>query len=75
MTHGSGLAEFRRSQKMTQLEFGEFIGVAQRTVAAYESGERKPSTKVLNTISEKFGEPIERVWRMVYGAPTAGAGK
>lgn len=47
----------RKEKKLTQSELGEMCGVAQRTIAAYESGERRPSPEVAKKIGEVLGIP------------------
>lgn len=56
------LAAKRKERKMTQAELGDRIGIAQRTVAAYESGERRPSIEV----AMKLGEVLEFPWAELY---------
>ena len=47
----------RKEKKLTQSELGEMCGVAQRTIAAYENGERRPSPEVAKRIGEVLGFP------------------
>ena len=47
----------RKEHKLTQSELGELCGVAQRTIAAYESGERRPSPEVAQKIGQSLGFP------------------
>lgn len=49
------MAARRKERKLTQSELGQLCGVAQRTVAAYESGERRPSPEVARKIGEALG--------------------
>ena len=51
------MAAKRKEHKLTQSELGQICGVAQRTVAAYESGERRPSPEVARKIGEALGFP------------------
>jgi len=44
---------------MSQAEFGEVLGVGEKTVAAYENGRRLPSIRTLVFISEHFDMPLE----------------
>ena len=46
------LAARRKEKGLTQAELGAEIGIAQRTVAAYESGERRPSVDVAKRLAE-----------------------
>lgn len=52
----------RKEKKLTQFELGELCGVAQRTIAAYESGERRPSPEV----AQKIGAVLEIPWTRFY---------
>ena len=56
------LAAKRRERKLTQAELGDMVGIAQRTVAAYESGERRPSIEV----AMRLGEALEFPWAELY---------
>lgn len=47
----------RKAHKLTQSELGEMCGVAQRTIAAYESGERRPTPEVAKRIGDVLGIP------------------
>ncbi len=49
------MAARRKEHKLTQSELGQICGVAQRTVAAYESGERRPSPEVAKRIGAELG--------------------
>ena len=51
------MAAKRKEHKLTQTELGQLCGVAQRTVAAYESGERRPSVEVARRIGATLGFP------------------
>lgn len=44
----------RKTLKMTQIEFGERIGVAGNTVTNYENSMRNPSTAVITSICREF---------------------
>ena len=58
----SGIKALRQEHGLTQTEMAECLGVAVRTVAAYESGERKPSTKVMKRLMERFHLDLQTVW-------------
>ena len=49
------MATKRKEHKLTQSALGQICGVAQRTVAAYESGERRPSPEVAKRIGAELG--------------------
>lgn len=56
------LAARRKEKGLTQAELAQRVGIAQRTVAAYESGERRPSVKV----AKKIGEVLGIFWTVFY---------
>lgn len=45
----------RKGMRLSQERFGELVGMSQRTVAAWESGERKPSLAVLEQVATALG--------------------
>ncbi len=49
------MAALRKAHGLTQMELGERVGIAQRTVAAYESGERRPSIDVAQRLAKELG--------------------
>lgn len=54
MNFGIKLKELRMSQKMTQQQLADRIGVAKSVVSYYESGDRYPSYDVLVRIAHVF---------------------
>lgn len=46
------LRDWRKVNKLTQAETGEFLGVTQMAVCRYERGERIPSQPVMQRIVE-----------------------
>ena len=54
MNFGSKLRELRTSQKLTQQQLAERLGVAKSVVSYYESGDRYPSYDVLVRIAHVF---------------------
>ena len=63
----NNLSDVRRAHKLTQAELGQIVGVSQRAIAAYESGERKPSAKIMNRLMRVLEIPLEDAWAMLYG--------
>lgn len=57
---GKRIKELRRSEHLTQAEFGERIGVKGNTVTGYEWGNRNPSESVINFICSAFG--VRQTW-------------
>ena len=49
------LAARRKEKGLTQSELAQRVGIAQRTVAAYESGERRPSVEVAKKMAQELG--------------------
>lgn len=49
------MKERRKALGLSQAELGEAVGRAQRTIAAYESGDRRPSPEEAKIIGEKLG--------------------
>lgn len=54
MNFGSRLKALRNSQKLTQQQLADRIGVAKSVVSYYESGDRYPSYDVLVKIARVF---------------------
>lgn len=67
------MMEARKGKKLTQAELARAIGVSQRSVAAYEAGERTPSTKTAKKAGEQLGVSWERFYDDEEGGE-AGAG-
>lgn len=56
------IEELRKSQGFTQAELGKKVGVSQRTISNYESGERHPSRRVASRFCELFHLTKEQAW-------------
>ena len=54
------IKEVRKSEGLTQVEFGERIGVKGNTITNYETGLRTPTDAVLLSICREFG--INEEW-------------
>ena len=54
MTFAEKLKSLRKSQKLTQQELADRLGVAKSVVSYYESGDRFPSYDVLIKIAHRF---------------------
>lgn len=54
MNFGEKLKDLRTSQKLTQQQLADRIGVAKSVVSYYESGDRYPSYDVLIKIARVF---------------------
>lgn len=52
------LAARRKEKGLTQAELAARVGIAQRTVAAYECGERRPSVEV----AKKMAKELDISW-------------
>ena len=53
----SALAVKRKEKGLTQAELAARVGIAQRTVAAYECGERRPSVDVAKKMAKELDIP------------------
>ncbi len=55
---GNGIAErirtLRTERNLTQEQMALLLGISQKSIAAYESGAREPSPKVLITMARVF---------------------
>lgn len=49
------IRELRKALGMTQIEFGDAIGVKGNTITGYEVGIRKPSNAIISAICRVFG--------------------
>jgi transcriptional regulator with XRE-family HTH domain len=54
------IREIRKALKLTQVEFGEKIGVKGNTVTNYETGLRNPTDAVLLSICREFN--VNEMW-------------
>lgn len=49
------IKQIRKDNKLTQVEFGERIGVKGNTITNYENGLRNPTDAVIKAICREFG--------------------
>lgn len=54
------IKQIRKNHKLTQVEFGERIGVKGNTVTGYETGLRNPTDAVILSICREFG--VNKDW-------------
>lgn len=54
MDFASSISGIRKNLRLSQDKFGEMVNVSQRTVAAWESGDRLPSLQVLDDLALKL---------------------
>lgn len=59
MTISDRIKTIRKDLNLTQGDFGKRIGIAQNTIAAYESGRREPQDVTLTAICREFGVNME----------------
>ena len=59
MTFPERITAIRKSLKLSQESFGELVGVSQRTVAYWESGNRMPSHTVLADLADRLGVSVD----------------
>lgn len=57
---GKRIKEVRKSEGLTQTEFGEKIGVKGNTITGYENGTRNPSDSIINYICLLFD--VNQTW-------------
>lgn len=58
---GKFIAELRKGQGLTQEQFGEKVGVTNKTVSRWETGKYLPPADALITMSEMFGVSINEI--------------
>ena len=58
---GKFIAQLRKEQGLTQEQFGEKIGVTNKTVSRWERGNYLPPADVLLTMSELFGVSVDEL--------------
>jgi transcriptional regulator with XRE-family HTH domain len=58
---GTRIAEFRKVQKITQLQMAEIINASQQTVNSYETGRRRVPTSTLPILAKTFGISIDEL--------------
>ena len=55
---GSFLAELRKERNLTQAELGEKLGVTNKTISRWETGNYMPSVEMLEELSTMYGMTI-----------------
>lgn len=55
---GSLLAELRKERNLTQAELGEKLGVTNKTISRWETGNYMPSVEMLEELSTMYGMTI-----------------
>jgi putative transcriptional regulator len=63
------LRELRATQRWSQADLADRLGVSRQTVNAIETGRYDPSLPLAFTISKVLGEPIESLF---FPAPDSG---
>lgn len=58
---GKFIAELRKEKGLTQEQLGEKVGVTNKTVSRWETGNYLPSVEVLLILSELFGVSINEL--------------
>ena len=58
---GSFLAELRKEHEMTQAELGEKLGVTNKTVSRWETGNYMPPVEMLEELSNLYGLTINEL--------------
>ena len=52
------IKKIRNKAKLSQARFGYKLGLSGKTISAYETGKIYPPLKVLEAISEEYGENL-----------------
>ena len=55
------LKEVRKDQHLTQHDLGHLVGLEQRTISAYETGERTPDVVIARKIAQVLGVPLDAI--------------
>ncbi len=58
---GSFLAELRKEKNLTQDELGVQIGVTNKTISRWETGNYLPPVEMLQTLGDNFGVSINEI--------------
>ena len=58
---GSFLAELRKEKNLTQDELGAQIGVTNKTISRWETGNYLPPVEMLQTLGDTFGVSINEI--------------
>lgn len=53
------ITAIRKEMKLSQEKFGELVGLSQRSIAAWEAGERAPSHAVLAELADKLDVSVD----------------
>ena len=53
------IAAIRKELKLSQEKFGELVNMSQRSVAAWESGERTPSFATLSELADRLSVSVD----------------
>ena len=53
------IAQIRKQMGLSQFQFGELFNMAQRTVAAWEAGDRTPSFSVMSEIADRLDVSVD----------------
>lgn len=58
---GNFLAELRKEHNMTQAELGEKLGVTNKTISRWETGNYMPPVEMLEELSKMYGLTINEI--------------
>jgi len=61
MNYARAIRTIRSARGLSQTEFSQIVDIDQSSVSRIESGERKPSVKNLEVISEKLSVPFHLI--------------
>jgi len=58
---GQRIARFRKAQNLTQQQLGDLLGIAQQTLAHYETGRLRIAVAALPPLAEALGISVEEL--------------
>lgn len=61
------LTNVRQQRGMSRQQLAEAVGTSYRSIAAYETGYRRPSPQIAQKIAKVFGLTTIQMWEMFFG--------
>jgi transcriptional regulator with XRE-family HTH domain len=66
---GRHIGELRRQRGLTQAQFGEMLGIAQKNVHRLESGTQNLTLRTLEKVAAALSVDVDTLWRAANAAP------
>lgn len=60
------LTNIRQQRGMSRQQLAETVGTSCRSIAAYETGYRRPSPQIAQKIAKVFGLTTVQMWEMFF---------